>query len=242
MELLFDDRFAPITSEIGFFEVTPQKAVDAFLRWQSPIQSQRGASLTTREIAGHSLEDGLIALLPLTTIEARRFLFVPTASQWTAFFDNSSDGTDASSVVSVISRQEGWRGLRLAAVQNTVTAHDSKGTGRYGALVLECYARGGSSPRGLLRSVALVNDGGKWVFEEFGEPQEFEDTEKYKRARVTERFSFSDLSNYLRSFDVLAFDPSFYSLGETPAVLVEKIGKKAPGLKEVSLAKVQSRY
>jgi hypothetical protein len=90
--------------------------------------------------------------------------------------------------------------------------------------------------------VALVNDGGKWVFEEFGEPQEFEDTEKYKRARVTERFSFSDLSNYLRSFDVLAFDPSFYSLGETPAVLVEKIGKKAPGLKEVSLAKVQSRY
>jgi hypothetical protein len=90
---LYDDRYAPITKEIGFLECNATTAVVAFQEWQLPIQSGRGVRLNQRELGG-AFPPKLESLLPLTSHEARRFLFLPTASKWTAYLDSGWRGTD----------------------------------------------------------------------------------------------------------------------------------------------------
>lgn len=92
MHALLDDRLAPLTSEIGFLEAARDEAVDAFGKWQAPIQRNRGVRLIRHNVSG-GLERVLSALLPLTSVERRRHLFVPTVSPWTAYFDNGHQGT-----------------------------------------------------------------------------------------------------------------------------------------------------
>src|SRR5262245_16759642 len=103
MKLLLEDRFAPITSTIGFLKAEPLAVTGAFLEWQSEIQSRRRGRLAMLAVAG-SLENALRSLLPLTSVEARLFLFLPTKSGWTAFFDNRHQGTDAVPIVSYLAK------------------------------------------------------------------------------------------------------------------------------------------
>ena len=105
--LLLDDRFAPITSEIGFLERPTREVVDAYVAWQTDIEGKpfeppqiEGTVVEThygpdvppdppplplgepvldvRELGGR-LEDARTALLPLSTAP-RRYAFVATGS------------------------------------------------------------------------------------------------------------------------------------------------------------------
>src|SRR5688572_16192548 len=104
MKLLLDDKFAPITSEIGFVEADCAAVAREFANWQRNIHEPRGLSIVERSVSG-TLEKVLEQLLPLTSVECRRFLFVPTDSRWTAFFDNGYRGTSAMSTVSYLAKQ-----------------------------------------------------------------------------------------------------------------------------------------
>ena len=99
MRLLFDDRLAPITSDIGFIEAPAADAVAAFLDKEGPIHGPYGRTFTRTAIAG-TLEEVLQKLLPLTSVHRLRHLFIPTASRWTAYIDNGHQGTDVFSAVS----------------------------------------------------------------------------------------------------------------------------------------------
>ena len=115
MESLLNNRLAPITDTFGFLQCDIQKAVVAYLAWQTPIQAARFVSLEQSALRS-SLQDGLLSLLPLTSVERRRFLFTPTASSWTAFFDNGHQSTDAFSPLSYLARTVGCQALRLSYV------------------------------------------------------------------------------------------------------------------------------
>src|SRR5215471_4914625 len=106
MKLLYDDAFAPITSEIGFLDTDLAAAIDLFMRWQSGIMEPLGIRLAQRPVTG-SLSEAFQALLPLTGPRPRRFLFLPTTTTWLSIFDNSSSGTDAFSVPSYLASQIG---------------------------------------------------------------------------------------------------------------------------------------
>ena len=106
---------------MGFLEVEFTDVVRAFIEWQMPLQEERGGGLAQRSVKG-SLQNALKSLLPLTDTDRRRYLFVPTVSQWVAFFDNGRRGTDAFSVVSYLAKTMGCRGLRVVAVPDTVLA------------------------------------------------------------------------------------------------------------------------
>jgi hypothetical protein len=101
MKELLDGRFAPITHSIGFIRCDRDVAANAYRRWQEIIQSKRNVTLSSRSVSGR-LEDVLQSLLPLTSVEARRFLFVPTRSEWTAFLDNDHQATDVFSPLSFL--------------------------------------------------------------------------------------------------------------------------------------------
>ncbi len=117
--LLLDDRWAPITSEMGFLEADAEHAARAFAAWQAGLLAPRGIAVEVRPVSG-TLEQSLSALLPLTSPETRRHLFIPTRSPWTAYVENGWGGTDAASAMAYMARTLGCRGLRVVAVPNTL--------------------------------------------------------------------------------------------------------------------------
>ena len=71
---LLNNRFAPITSDIGYIEENAVKVAGEFLEWQTPIQKSRGAWCVSKFLTG-DISEILNELTPLTSIERRRHLF-----------------------------------------------------------------------------------------------------------------------------------------------------------------------
>jgi len=235
---LFSDRFAPITTEIGFVESSPESTAHCFVDWQRPILKKRRVSLRESRVQG-TLEHLLLKLPPLTAIEARRYLFVSTHSQWVAFFDNEAQGSDSPTMMSVLSRLLRCRTLRIAYVPDTMAATDKTARGRFGAVIFELFSPEANNPRNSLRSIALVNDGGRWVFEILGEPLPFESQSVYQSKRLRDRFPVDLMLTYASALGLEPFDENFY---EPVGILVEKVGPKVPNEKEFSLEQVRSRF
>jgi hypothetical protein len=129
----------------------------------------------------------------------------------------------------------GCRGLRVVAVPNTYR----KGKGRYGAVMLEVYGPHQTAWLNYVRVVSASNDGGRWVFDQFGEPFPFEKVEQYQERRVKDRFTFDMLREYLHHLGLSPFEEGFYLPDGAPAWLVEKTGPVASPYKEFTLAQAR---
>ncbi|MBN1204748.1 MAG: hypothetical protein JXB05_07470 [Myxococcaceae bacterium] len=86
-----------------------------------------------------------------------------------------------------------------------------------------------------VRALAAANDGGRWVFEQFGEPFPFEKVEQYQARKVRDRFTFEMLKDYLRHLGLSPFEEDFYLPEGAPAWLVEKTGPLVRARKEYTL-------
>jgi hypothetical protein len=232
--LLLDERWAPVTSEMGFLEARAEHAARAFASWEAGLQAHRGIAVQVRPVSG-SLEQALSALLPLTDAERQRYLFMPTRSPWTAYLDNGWRGTDAGSPMPYMARTLGCRGLRVVAVPHTLR----KDKGRYGSVMLEVYGPNRTDFINYLRTLYAANDGGRWVFGQSGEPFPFEKLERYQERRVRDRFTFDMLKEYLHHLGLAPFEEDFYLPEGSPAWLVERTGPVLPTQKEFTLAQVR---
>jgi hypothetical protein len=232
--LLLDDSWAPVTSEMGFLETNAEHAARAFAAWQGGLLAPRGISVAVHQVSG-PLEQTLSTLLPLTSPEVRRHLFMPTRSSWTAYVENARGGTDAASAMGYMARTVGCRGLRVVAVPHTYR----KGEGRYGAVMLEVYGPHQTAWLNHVRVVSASNDGGHWVFDQFGEPFPFEKLEQYQARRVRDRFTFDMLKEYLRHLGLSPFEEDFYLPQGAPAWLVEKTRPVTPPQEEYTLAQAR---
>jgi hypothetical protein len=233
--LLLEDRWAPVTSEMGFLETSAEHAARSFAAWQAALAAPRGIAVEVRPVSG-SLEQVLSCLLPLTSPEARRHLFLPTRSPWTGYVENTRGGTDAMSAMSYMAETLGCRGLRVVAVPHTYR----KGKGRYGAVMLEVYGPRQTHWLNYLRTIYASNDGGHWVFGQSGEPFPFEKVEQYQARRIRDRFTLDMLKDYLRHLGLSPFEEEFYMPKGSPAWLVEKTGTFVPSQKEYTLAQAQA--
>lgn len=227
-DLLLGDELAPVTADFGLLEASVQRAVDGYLEWQRPVVARQGLDLQTHRVDG-DLRSVLGSLLPLTTMVLRRALFVPTASAWTAYFENGYPQTDPASVMPVLAERLPCRALRVLGEPHTYKDR----AGRYGAVGFELFA-----PR--YRAVTLVNDGGRWDFHASGEPLPFEDIERYGERRKTDRFDFALLRRYLSELDARPFDESWYD-PSGGAVLVERVGPAPAAMEELTLEQVRDR-
>ena len=240
MKLLFDDQLAPITSSIGFLQCRAQKVKDVYVEWQSTIQVKRGVSLNVRTSRGE-LRELLRGLLPLTSVERRRMLFVQTVGEWTAFFDNGWKGTDVFSTGAFLAKKIGCRGVRAVCVPGTLEKETEKKGGRYGATMFELYSAHQTDFLNIERAISAANDGGKWVFSANGTQQPFEDVSRYTARSVVDRFTPEMLDQYLQALGIRAFDAGFY-VSPGGAFLVEKTGPSAPGMSTYSLDAVRARW
>jgi hypothetical protein len=109
----------------------------------------------------------------------------------------------------------------------------------YGAVMLEVYGPQRTAVRNYVRVVSASNDGGHWVFHQFGEPFAFERLAQYQERRVRDRFTFDMLKEYLKHLGLSAFEESFYLPGGAPAWLVEKTGPVVPTHEEFTLAQAR---
>ncbi|HLL05249.1 MAG TPA: hypothetical protein VK539_32065 [Myxococcaceae bacterium] len=230
--LLLEDRWAPVTSTMGFLELGAEQAAQAFATWQRGLLTSRGSTIEVLPVTG-TLEQVLSRLLPLSGGETQRRLFIPTRNAWTAYVENGWTGTDAASAMSVMARRLSIRGLRVVAVPHTLR---KDGGGRYGAVMLDMY--GPEQPgkiHNYVRALGASNDGGRWVFDQEGEPFAFEQVEKYQERRVRDRFTFEMLKDYLRHLGLSPFEEDFYLPQGSSAWLVQKTGPFASGQKEYTL-------
>jgi hypothetical protein len=232
--LLLDDRFAPITSEIGFIELPVRKVVDAYVTWHE-VSEREPWDESEPEIEGavvetyygpdvppdppplppgepvldvrevESLEDSLGALLPLHSGSPRRYVFVATHSGWTAYFDNGWQGTDAFPPMSFLARELGTRALRVVA--------------RLDAALLELYGPRDTEWLNVERAVGAVLDGDRWSFVDQGPPLPFEDEARYAARRIRDRFTLELLDEYAGHLGVRPLDDAFYS---PPAFVLER--------------------
>jgi hypothetical protein len=232
--LLLEDRWAPVTSEMGFLETSAAHAARVFASWMAGLHDERGTSVQVHPVSG-SLEQVLSTLLPLTSPEPRRTLFIPTRSPWTAFIENARGGTDASRAMAYMARTLGCRGMRVVAVPHTLRGDK----GRYGAVILDVFSPDQTTGPRYLRALEAVNDGGRWVFHVSGEPFPFEKPERYQARRVKDRFTFDMLKEYLLHLGLPPFDEHFYLPEGQPAWLVEKTGPVYPHHREFTLAQVR---
>jgi hypothetical protein len=234
--LLMEDRWAPVTSEMGFLETRAEHAARAFSTWQEELMTPRGITVEVRPVSG-SLEQALSTLLPLSSPEPRRHLFVPTRSPWTAYLENGWGGTDASSAMGHMARRVGCRSLRVVAVPHTYR----KGQGRYGAVMLEMYGpQLNARHNNYVRSLGASNDGGRWVFDQSGEPFPFEKVEQYQAPKVRDRFTFEMLKDYLRHLGLSPFEEDFYLPEGAPAWLVQKTGTFTPNQRDYTLEQARA--
>jgi hypothetical protein len=82
---------------------------------------------------------------------------------------------------------------------------------------------GGELPLGSRRAVSAINDGGRWTFDQAGDPYEFENVEMYKAKKKRERFTKELMEGYLSHFGIRPFDDSFFMVDAThPAIMLEQ--------------------
>lgn len=235
--LLLEDRWAPVTSELGFLELDAERAARAYASWQGGLLAPRGITVGVHPVSG-TLEQTLSTLLPLNNAERRRHLFIPTRSPWTAYVDNGWQGTDAASTMSYLAQALGCRGMRVVAVPHTLR----EDKGRYGAVIFELYGPQRTHWLNYLRTLYAANDGGRWVFGQSGEPFPFEKLEQYQARKVRERFTFDMLREYLLHLGLAPFQEDFYLPPGSSAWLVEKTGPVAAAQKEYTLAQAREDF
>ncbi len=234
--LLLNDRLAPISSSMGFFEADCSNVAKKFIEW---LEAIRKFDHYTRSIKSHtvtgSLEQTLQSLLPLKMVQSTRYLLIPTIGGWTAFFDNGYRGTDPTTI-SYLPKELHSRSVWVVAEPHTLRYTGMTWHGRQGALILEVYGHEEREWLNLIRKIRLENNAGKWQFEQSGEPFSFEETERYQAERLRDRFGFDMLKRYLKALGLTPFEEDFYLPSyDRSAVLVEISTKNPEKNKDVTL-------
>ncbi len=230
MLTLMSDRFAPITSMIGFLRCPFDEAVDGLRAWRQHLH---------RRVSVSSLLDGLPTLLralePLTGRVRPRELLVATAGDWVAYFDCGVRGADPVSAIGYLSRALGCQGLAVTSVPHTAGT-GLEVPGRYGAVQFELFGPLATDFLNYVRTVSVAYDGSGWRFDAAGTVQDFEQVDRYAARRVRDRFTSQMLAEYCAALGVRALEENFYN---HRGALVESAVSISSDAKVLSLEEAQ---
>ena len=232
MLTLLDDRFAPLTSSVGFLRRPLDQATEALRDWRERIHG----TATATALAG-TLERVLPSLEPLTNAGPRELLVATANPEWTAVFDCGVNGGDQISSVGYLSRTVHCQGLVVCAVGYTPYLGPDR-PGRYYGLQFQMFGPRQTHFLNYVRGVSLVQDGDRWHFDVSGEVQDFERVDAYSARAVRERFTEQMMIDYCAALGLRPFDEDFYP---GPAALVVNPALPRPGTLVLTLAQAQKR-
>jgi hypothetical protein len=204
-------KWNPVADDFGLIRAPLERVLAELQSWHSSI----GIEYSRSEITS-SLGDAFESLLPLAHSKMRR-LFVATRSDWVACFQNGIQGSDPQPAMCYLAKCMGVLAMRVCCTADTA---------KYPAVIWEVYAPeslGGKPPLGYRRSIAAMNDGGRWIFEESGERFPFEQVSRYGERRKRDRFTREMLHDYLREFGIELFSDGFLRVDAAlPAVRLQQ--------------------
>ncbi len=182
-------RWWPVTYDFGLI----RSDIDTVSATEAKMYKDADLMVTATCLSG-SLEDCFSMLLPLSFPPTKE-MFLATTFGWTAFFRNSTRGSDPSFPMLKLSQALGVMALRACV---------TPASARYRGVILEVYdtPQAGGTEYGYRRSIAAVNDGGRWMFEQSGAPFAFEDTARYDARKKRDRFTADMLFFYLEGLGV----------------------------------------
>jgi hypothetical protein len=239
---LLDGQYRPMTDTICLLECSAKRAAEAFHEWRVRTYARDGRKLHIQPIQRPNLETALDELLPLVT-RTNRWLFLDTTSEWCAYFANWWVGTDSTPVAPLAGKRCGCRGIRATSTPNIpMKKVGNEWFGNYGAEILEVYRSGWTEIGNTERSICAMNDGGRWSFDTYGEPYDFENIEAYAAKRKRDRFTHNMLDSYLRHLGIDAYNGSFYRPnGRCSGFLLNIQGTPFPDQREYSLDGLRGR-
>lgn len=230
MRTLLNERFAPITSSIGYLRLGLDEAVGALAAWRRSLCD---------EVAVEEVTDGfpqaLRSLEPLIGGVRPRELLVEASDGWTAYFDCSIRGTDAVSTVGYLAQEVGCQGLAIRTVPHTVGLPGVK-NGRFGSVQFEMFGPLQTEFLNYVRSIEATFDGSRWVFGATGTEQWFEEADAYRARRIRDRFTSAMLERYCKALDLDVFDATAYG---PRAVLIRSHVEIPPNALVMSLDQAQ---
>lgn len=203
MRTLLNERFAPITSSIGFLELPLDEAAAGLELWRKVRHPNIRVERT-----GEGFPEVLHRLQPLTIPGVPRELLIG-AGRWTAYFDNSLLGTDAVSPMGFLAEELGCQGLAIRAVPHTMGL-PAVDHGRYGSVQFQLFGPLRTEYINYVRTVAAACDGDRWVFDANGTEQPFEEPHAYESRRIRDRFTSGMLERYCQALGIDVFNPGTY--------------------------------
>lgn len=197
LRTLLAEQYAPITSQIGFVAFPFDEAAELLAAWRRGLDRDTTVKNLTPDgfpFAFHHLE-------PLTMPGHPRELLVEFGS-WTAYFDNGLHGSDPIGPVGYLCEVAQVKGLAICAVPDAGR--------RLGAVKWELFAERPMQILNYERTIALVHESSKWVFETTGQPLPFEHLERYEARRPRDRFDSALVESYSQALGLDVFNPGAY--------------------------------
>jgi hypothetical protein len=192
-------RYEPVTSEIGFFQLDLTAATVAFeKRWQY------AQCATSIRVTNEGL-DSIRLLEPLQASPPRELL-LECRNGWTGYFNCSMNGTDAGPAMSSLAHF-----AEVPTYVVTYITHENRGSRPFG-LRFAKYEPGRGFDN-LRRQLFLTFDMGKYTFEQYGEPEDFENLGAYRSRRKADRFTPQMLVTYTNSLGISFLEEDFYGHG-----------------------------
>ena len=134
----------------------------------------------------------LNALLPFEDPWTRE-LFLPLG-RWTGYLNNGGDGGDPTASVAVTAQALGVRHVVAISSPSYGPGHSST--------QLWLSGPGGEGAQQSIRTISAYQQDGRWSWLETGSVQAFENTARYARRRIRERFDRDLLLAYLSALGV----------------------------------------
>lgn len=216
--MFFDNEFGQSSNSLGLLKVHSPLAVEAFIDWMDPIYAKVDAA-TQMTTVSRPLREIMEALLPVVTPIPTRHVFVPLQNGWTMYLNNFRLGTDSAGAMQVLSKRLGLDSIRVVADEQ-LRDPATKRIQQYGATIFEYYRDGKNK-----RTVYSANDGGRWVFDAYGDPFEFEEISTYSNRLMCERFPKSLMLRYLRHLGIDFSQENTMKSAAEASFLVERVGK-----------------
>ena len=204
MKSLMNERYVPVTHQIGFLEGDFEQVIQAYLKWRQMLQPALKFEFI-REDLGHALG----RLDPLTTPWEKELL-VSTKANWVAFFCNGLKSCDPESPIGHLCTIIPCRGVVVHCVPDRSDVRNPDALRIYGAVSFSLFGSHQTDWLNQERYVCAMNDGGEWTFFNEGKLQPFEHPESYKARRIEDRFTPQMLEEYCMALGIRLFDESFY--------------------------------
>lgn len=221
MRTLLDEKFAPITSQIGYLHAPLDVVADAMAEWSSSLYQHVSVDRSPGDFP-----EALRQLEPLLGGARPRMLLVSVQGGCTAYFDCALRGTDAEGVIARLSRTLSCMGLAITTVPHTIGLPGVE-RGRAGGLKFQLFGPVQTHFLNYVRTLSLTFDGKRWVFDATGTRQPFEDAQAYTAKRVRDRFTSAMLEAYCQELGIDAFNAEAY--GPQSALITRDVPRPSGG-------------